>query len=238
MTLQNGYLRFSKILFCQNMFPKKLNFWKILAFFSFIFRFFSSKNGIYVIDPYVMHQHANFQVPSFITSCWKASKAPLKHTCFGVWHTFTSFLTEFEPVDPLLPMLLSCSRHQETRTRYPGTGTWIVVRFVPEQIWSQIMHHLSIIMKFEIWPILTRPLTSGLYRDLMLRCISLPKHHRCIVRSKWPKNMCCMTVLYLVDMVTSGDLTLTWPVHVIDLGVSRHLCLCNQRLLRANEAHI
>ena len=159
---------------------------------------------------YVMHQHANFQVPSFITSCWKASKAPLKHTCFGVWHTFTSFLTEFEPVDPLLPMLLSCSRHQETRTRYPGTGTWIVVRFVPEQIWSQIMHHLSIIMKFEIWPILTRPLTSGLCRDFMLRCIPLPKHHRCIVRSKWPKNMCRMTVLYSVDMVTSGDLR--WPV--------------------------
>ena len=194
MGLQNGYLGFSKFWICQKIFSKKSKKLKILDFF-LVFENFQ-KTGMYIIDTYVVHQHANFQVPSFITSCWKASKAPLKHTCFGVWHTFTSFLTEFEPVDPLLPMLLSCSRHQETRTRYPGTGTWIVVRFVPEQIWSQIMHHLSIIMKFEIWPILTRPLTSGLYRDLMLRCIPLPKHHRWIVRSKWPKNMCRMTVLY------------------------------------------
>ena len=53
----------------------------------------------------------------------------------------------------------------------------------------------------------------------MLRCIPLPKHHRCIVRSKLPKNMCRMTVLYSVDMVTSGDLR--WPV--LDLTRACHI---------------
>ena len=33
-----------------------------------------------MIDPPVVHQHANFQVPSFNTSCWKASEASTKYT--------------------------------------------------------------------------------------------------------------------------------------------------------------
>ena len=53
------------------------NFWKILYFFLF-FKIFA---GIYMIDLEVVHLHAKFQVPSFITSGWRALKAPICYTC-------------------------------------------------------------------------------------------------------------------------------------------------------------
>ena len=96
---------------------------------------------------------------------------------------------------------------------------------------SCIICQEKIISKFDLsWP------------DLDLRAVPWPqksknplsKHHRCILYSKWPKNMCRMTVMYHVNMVTFGDLTLTWPLHATDLWVSQHLFSVQSKTIQSN----
>ena len=102
-----------------------------------------------------------------------------------------------------------------------------------------ILNHVSFVKKYELTKLTfgDLTLTPALQVEPKVCQIHFSEHYSWILHAKWPQNMYHMATLGYKNMVTFGDLILTWPSHVTSPMVSKDLDMFNRGPSMKSEAH-